>query len=142
MDTNHAMIGMALPARVVEFLQHPYVATLATVSPRGRPQATPVWFLFEDGHFLINSSRGRVKVRNMDANPHVALTVVDPADPDTYVQVTGKVIRVDWEHGARDINRLSLRYRRRPFVYSPGDGPAKRVSFHIQPIRVVSEGLE
>jgi len=47
-----------LPERVLTFLDKLNVAVLATIGPEG-PQATPVWFLVEDGHILINTSRGR-----------------------------------------------------------------------------------
>ncbi len=49
-----------IPEHVRRFLEKPNVAVLATISPSGRPQATPVWFLVEDGRILINTSRGEV----------------------------------------------------------------------------------
>src|SRR3972149_6356293 len=64
-----------------------------TVTPAaggGRLQATPVWFLVEDGQILINTSRGRAKLRNMEANPRVALTIVDQNDPYAYVEIQGR----------------------------------------------------
>jgi PPOX class probable F420-dependent enzyme len=124
---------MEIPEDVRHFLEKPNVAVLATVSPRGRPQATPVWFMLEDGHVLINTSAGRIKLRNMEANPNVALTIVDPENIYTYVQIRGRVIRFDREHGPRDIDRLSMRYHGRPYRYMPTDAPDKRVSLLIRP---------
>ncbi|MBM3470361.1 MAG: hypothetical protein FJX73_06175 [Armatimonadetes bacterium] len=49
------------------FLGEPNPAVLATVSPEGRPQATPVWFTLEGDQILINTSKGRVKLRNLKA---------------------------------------------------------------------------
>lgn len=127
---------MALPDSVREFLQKPNLAMLATVSPRGRPQATPVWFMVDGDHVLVNTSRDRVKHRNVEAHPYVALTVVDRDDPYRFVQIQGKVLRLDWEHGARDIDRLSQRYLGRPYRYPPTDGPERRVSLIIEPSKV------
>lgn len=131
---------MPLPDRVVEFLQKPNPAVLGTVSPSGRPQVTPVWFLYEDGHLLVNTAQGRAKLRNVERNPRVTLTVLDRDDPYTYVQISGRVVRLDREHGAHDIDRLSMRYRGRPFTFSPTNRPENRVSLIIEPGRV--EGME
>ena len=141
MDNNHPVVRMALPERVVEFLQKPNLAVLGTVSPAGRPQVTPVWFLFEDGHLLVNTSKGRVKLRNVEANPAVTVTVVDRDDPYRYVQIQGTVVKLDREHGARDIDRLSLRYRGGAYTYPPTDAPENRVSLLIKPIRSHTMGF-
>lgn len=50
------------------------MAWLTTVSPAGRPQSVPVWFLVQDdGTILLYSQPGKAKLRNIAANPHVAL---------------------------------------------------------------------
>ena len=51
------------------------VIWLTTVTPTGRPQTSPVWFLWEDGGFLIYSLADTARVRNVRANPHVALNL-------------------------------------------------------------------
>lgn len=132
---------MALPEAVEEFLQRPNLAAFGTVSPSGRPQVTPVWFLYERGRILVNTSKGRAKLRNVQANPAVAVTVVDRNDPYRYVQILGTVVELDWANGHRDINRLSQRYRGRPYVYPPTDAPANRVSLLIEPLRVHTMGF-
>ncbi|HXF83638.1 MAG TPA: PPOX class F420-dependent oxidoreductase [bacterium] len=133
---------MALPAAVREFLQKPHLAVLATVGPTGRPQATPVWFLLEDdGHIMVNTAQGRRKLRNIEANPHVALTIYDPHDPYRYVQIRGRVVKIDRDRGAADIDRLSLRYRGRPYQYPPTDHPANRVTLLIRPRTVQAMGF-
>jgi PPOX class probable F420-dependent enzyme len=50
------------------------MAWLTTVSPSGRPQSVPVWFLVrDDDTILIYSQPGKAKLRNIAANPRVAL---------------------------------------------------------------------
>ncbi len=132
---------MELDPRVVAFLAEPHVAVLATRFPSGHLQATPVWYLYEDGLFLVNTSRGRAKLRNMEQDPRVALAILDRQDPYRYVQVQGRVVRFDPEAGARDMDRLSVRYLGRPWTYAPGDAPHKRVSVFIAPERVSTYGL-
>ena len=47
---------------------------LTTVSPSGRPESVPVWFLLrEDETLLVYSQPGKPKLRNIRANPHVAV---------------------------------------------------------------------
>ncbi len=133
---------MKLSDSVGEFLKKPNFAVLATISPSGNPQATPVWFLLEGDHILINTSKGRVKLRNMQANPEVALEVHDLSNPYQYVQIRGKVVAFDSGNGARDIDRLSQRYRGRSYQYPPTDAPANRVSIRIQPHATNSMGLK
>jgi len=48
---------------------------LTTVGPKGQPQTSPVWFLYEDGQFLIYSLAGTARIRNIEANPRVSLNL-------------------------------------------------------------------
>lgn len=130
-----------IPEPVQKFLEKPNFAVLATRSSRDRLQATPVWFLYEDGHIIINTSQGRVKLRNMRKNADVALAIVDCKNPYQYVQIHGKAVAFDTQNGARDIDRLSQRYHGRPYAYSSTDAPNKRVTIRIAPSRVNTMGF-
>lgn len=125
-----------LTAEVRKFLEEAHVAILATVSSKGRPQATPVWFMVEGDDLLVNTSRGRVKLRNLERHPYAALTVVDPRNAYRWVQIQGKVARFDAASGARDIDRLSQRYLGKAYPYFAGDRPEDRVSIVLEPLAV------
>lgn len=60
-------------SRVEARLQTNLMAWLTTVSPSGRPDTVPVWFLVDDDRILIYSQPGKAKLRNIASNPHVAL---------------------------------------------------------------------
>ena len=135
-------MGASLTQAVRQFLMEPRFAVLSTVSPSGRPQATPVWYLLEDDDtVLINTSQNRVKLRNLQHNPYLALVVMDQHNPYRYVQLRGRVVRTDRERGAADIDRLAIRYTGRPYTYRGGDSPDQRVSVVIQPLRVQAQGI-
>lgn len=48
-------------------------AHIATVGGDGKPDVVPVWPAWHDGKVWMNSHTGSVKVRNIGANPHVAM---------------------------------------------------------------------
>ncbi len=134
-------MAATIPEPVKTFLEKPNFAVLATQSRSGRVQATPVWFMQAGGEILINTSAGRTKLRNMEANPRVTLAIVDRENPYRYVQIQGRVVKFDKENGPRDIDKLSQRYTGKPYTY-PGNGnPKDRVSIHIAPERVSAQNL-
>ena len=109
----------------------PIVAALATLMPDGSPQLTPVWFDQEGEFIRINTTRGRVKERNMSARPKVALTVVDPDDMFRHVQIRGEVASSTEEGAHAHIRALSQKYTGRDFrQLNPGE---VRVIFKIRP---------
>ena len=71
---------MPLSADDIALLQEPQLAHLATVSPDGRPQVTPVWIDTDGEAVLFNTAKGRVKHRNIERNPWVAVSVADRND--------------------------------------------------------------
>src|SRR6476646_53588 len=63
---------------------------IATIREDGSPQATPVWIDCDGENVLINSARGRTKVKNIERDPRATVTVL-PADNQQsgYVMVSG-----------------------------------------------------
>jgi PPOX class probable F420-dependent enzyme len=60
-------------AATTERLAGELVVWLTTVRTDGQPQSVPVWFIWEDGSFLIFSQRDKPKLRNIAGNPKVSL---------------------------------------------------------------------
>src|SRR5437762_573869 len=83
---------------------------LATVGRDGKPQVTPVWCDFDGTHVRINTARGRVKDKNLKANPVVALSVQDPDNPYRYVQVRGRVMEMTEKGADEHIDALAKKY--------------------------------
>jgi PPOX class probable F420-dependent enzyme len=55
-------------------LQGNLMAWWTTVRPDGQPVSVPVWFLLrEDETFLVYSQLNKLKLRNVQQNPRVAL---------------------------------------------------------------------
>ncbi len=105
-------------------------AYLATLMPDGSPQLTPLWFNTDGEYLLINSSKGRVKDRNIRRDPRIALVIADPKDPYRFVQVRGRVAEITEKGGLEHINALSLKYHGKPWSTRPGQ---VRVIYKILP---------
>jgi PPOX class probable F420-dependent enzyme len=85
-------------------------AHLATVDRNNAPQVTPVWCDFDGTHVRINTARGRVKDRNLQRNPHVALSLLDPDNPYRYLQVRGRVAEMTEQGADAHIDALAKKY--------------------------------
>jgi PPOX class probable F420-dependent enzyme len=70
-------------ARADRRLRSEQVLWLTTVRADGQPQASPVWFLWDGETLLIFSQPSAQKLRNLAANPRVAVHVdTDEAGED------------------------------------------------------------
>jgi PPOX class probable F420-dependent enzyme len=114
-------------------------AHIATVGANGAPQVTPVWIDLDGDRIRFNTARGRVKDRNLQSNPRVAISIQDPENPYRYLQIRGRVTEMT-EKGADDhIDALAKKYLGKdkyPFR-QPGE---VRVIFKIAPDRVQTMG--
>jgi PPOX class probable F420-dependent enzyme len=66
------------------------VATLATIDPRGFPQLSEVWFMFDDGEVRISLNTARLKTKNLQARPECSLFILDLANPYRYLEIRGR----------------------------------------------------
>jgi PPOX class probable F420-dependent enzyme len=80
-----------IPEGYEALLIQPNIAHLATVRPDGRPAVSPMWFSWDGELLRFTHTTRRVKFRNIEANPYVAVSVLDPAQPYRYLQVRGQV---------------------------------------------------
>ncbi len=110
-------------------------AHLATLLPDGSPHVTPVWIDREGDILLVNTAEGRVKHRNIQREPRVAISVYDQENPYDKVLIRGRVIEVTEEGAEEHIDELARKYTGRDFQRVPGQ---KRVIIKIQPERVSS----
>src|SRR4051794_5986893 len=61
-----------------------------TVREDSMPQPTPVWFIWQDDTFLIFSMPDAQKVKNIRANPKVALGYSGSSDASDYLVIMGE----------------------------------------------------
>src|SRR5882757_3969850 len=110
-------------------------AHVATLMPDGTPQVTPVWIDYVNGKVLVNSAKGRVKVRNLKAGSPVAISIADPDNPYRYVQIRGVVSRVTEDGAASHIDKMAKKYLGQD-KYPWGKPGEVRVVFEIDPTAI------
>ena len=113
-----------IPAEYADLLTATTMAHVATIGPAGEPQSSPVWFDW-DGTFLrfAQVTGKQQKVRNLQREPRVALSIIDPANAYRYLEVRGSVERIDQDPEWAFINAMTRKYLgqdRYPFG-NPGD---------------------
>ena len=66
------------------------VVWLTTVTPAGQPQPAPVWFVVADDHFVIYSRDDVPRLRNIAANPKVALNLNSDREGEELTVIHGE----------------------------------------------------
>ena len=109
-------------------------AVLATVNPDGSPQTSVVWVKREGDVAVFTTTRQRKKGRNLMRDPRISVTLVDPEDPYTHVEIRGRAELTDDPPNALG-TELSHKY----LGVDPPPDPewAERVQVRVQPEHVV-----
>jgi PPOX class probable F420-dependent enzyme len=100
----------AIPQTHRDLFDKKAFAHIATIGADGTPQVTPVWIDYDGTHIRFNTARGRVKTRNLERNPTLALSVQDPENPYRYLQVKGRVAEMTEKGADAHIDALAKKY--------------------------------
>ena len=101
---------MELPDALKAMLDGPTFATLATLMPDGSPQASTMWVDREGDRIRFNTAEGRVKPRNMDRDPRVAISIFATDDPYQAFSIRGRVVEKRLEGADEHIDALANKY--------------------------------
>jgi PPOX class probable F420-dependent enzyme len=129
----------AIPEKYQDIVQKRTFAMFATIMPDGQPQITPVWVDAENGRILINTAKGRQKHKNVQRDPRVAVTLIDPDNPYRYVEVRGRVTEMTENGADSHIDKMAKKYLGKdkyPFA-QPGE---RRILLKIEPEHVHGMG--
>jgi PPOX class probable F420-dependent enzyme len=123
-------------AKARALISDAYVAWLTTVRPNGQPQSSPVWFVVEDGEFLVFSLADTARIANLAANRRVSLNLDSNAGRDV-VAVEGEAT-VGEGPSSLDIAAYQDKYRdgMRRIGHTPESFAARYpIPIRIKPIR-------
>jgi PPOX class probable F420-dependent enzyme len=127
-------MGVALNETARRLADANTFATVATLNPDGGPQTSVVWVKREGDDVLFSTTRQRRKGRNLMRDPRISLTLVDPEDPYTHVEIRGRAQLTDDPDNALG-NELSHKYL---CVDAPPDPDwARRIVVRVVAERVV-----
>ena len=92
-----------------ELLKEANVAVLATVGRGERAHAAPIWYLYEDGVFIMSTGRGSQKHRNVEAHPEITLVVDRRSLPYFAVMAQGRA-EIGPRLADKERRRMAVRY--------------------------------
>lgn len=99
-----------IPQDLDDLLHATTMAHVATIGPKGEPQCTPVWFDW-DGHYIrFSLTKDRQKFRNLQRDPSIALSILDPNNPYRSLEIRGNVIRFDIDPDLHFLHALTKKY--------------------------------
>ncbi len=128
-----------IPQKELGILASKSMAHIATIGPKHEPQSTPVWFDWDGTYVRVSQTKTRQKYHNVQRDPHVALSITDPGNPYHYLEVRGKVVRIEEDTNNQFIDSLAKKYMgvdTYPYP-QPGD---QRIVLYIQPEHTTSMG--
>ncbi len=128
-------MSTSIPDSHRDLLDGPVYVQMATHMKDGSIQVNPVWCSYDGTHVLVNSARGRVKDKNLLANPAVTVLAMDPQNPYRWLEVRGTVEEFVEEGADEHIDDLGELYlNERPYPFRQ-EGEI-RVIYKIRPLRV------
>jgi PPOX class probable F420-dependent enzyme len=128
-----------IPSGYEDLLTSTALADIATIGPHGEPQVNPVWFDWDGTNVRFSQTKTRQKLHNVQRDPRIALSIVDPANPYRYLEIRGRVVAVEEDPNLDFINAMAKKYLgqdKYPW-HRPGD---ERVIIVIEPERTTQMG--
>jgi PPOX class probable F420-dependent enzyme len=126
--------GRALDEWTRELLDGKAFATVATLGVDGAPRTSVVWVMREGDAVVFSTLDVRQKARNLARDPRVSMTVFDPADPYSTVELRGTAELVEDPQ-----RKLSFAVTHKYIGQDPPDDPpgSRRLIVRLLPERVI-----
>ena len=126
-----------------KFLEEKRFAVVGTMNPDGGPHLAVMWYLLDGDDIIVNSAQGRIKDRNLAADPRMSLLVEDGY---RWLRVDGRArIEHDQAITHADIRRLAARYygdeRKVDEAMRNNFSKQHRITYRVPIRRVAGEGF-
>ena len=98
-----------------------------------------IWFGWDGTHLLFSQTTARQKYKNVQREPRLALSIVDPANPYRSLEIRGTVERIDPDPDNAFINSMAKKYLGQDVYpyHQPGD---ERVVVVVRPEHTTQQG--
>jgi PPOX class probable F420-dependent enzyme len=126
-----------------KFLEEKRFAVVGTRNSDGSPHLAVMWYLAEGDDIVVNSAEGRIKDRNLAADPRMSVLVEDGY---RWLRVDGRArVEHDQTIAHADIRRLAARYyedeRKVEEAVRNNFSKQHRITYRLPIRRVASEGF-
>ncbi|MEV8375666.1 PPOX class F420-dependent oxidoreductase [Kribbella sp. NPDC056861] len=109
-----------IPQGLLELPYQPSPCFIATTMPDGSPHLTQTWVDTDGEHIVINTVEGYRKLKNVELDPRVSVSITDPDDTSRYYSVRGRVTGITSDGGAEGIEKLAQKYSGAPYAWYGG----------------------
>lgn len=103
-------VDETVPTDYRRLLELPLYGHLGTIRPDDTVQVTPMWFEFDGETIRFTHTSRRQKYRNLQHNPSMSLSILDPENVFRYLEVAGRLIDVVPDPEGAFYVRLQNRY--------------------------------
>ncbi len=103
------MTATGIPPTHADILDKRCFASVATLRPDGRLSCNPVSILWDGETIRFSTREGTKKVRNLLADPRIALSILDPDDPTRYIEIRGTAAITD-DDDRRFVDQIARKY--------------------------------
>jgi PPOX class probable F420-dependent enzyme len=124
--------GAVIPGKYADILEKVAFANIATIGPHGEPQNNPVWFEWGGERLKFSQTKGRQKYKNLQREPRLAVSIIDPDNPYRYLELRGRVVEVEEDLDNAFIDKMAKKYLdadEYPY-HQPGD---ERIVVYVEP---------
>lgn len=130
---------MTIPTEYKDLLDKKSFGHVATIGPKGEPQSSPVWIDFDGQYVKFSNLKSRQKFKNLERDPRVSISLIDPDDPYRYIEIRGIAEKIEDDEGNAFINEMAKKYIDRDIYpwHKEGD---ERVVIFVKPLANSSMG--
>jgi PPOX class probable F420-dependent enzyme len=91
-------------------LERPLFAALGTIRPDDTVQVNPMWFEYDGERVRFTHTNRRGKFRNLQRNPSMSLCLIDDTNPQSYLEIRGRLVETVPDPEGEFYVRLGRRY--------------------------------
>ena len=103
-------MSASIPQDLRPLLDRPLFASLGTIRPDNTVQVNPMWFEYDGEHVRFTHTNKRGKFRNLQRNPSMSLLLIDDTNPQSYLEVRGRLVEAIPDPEGEFYVRLGRRY--------------------------------
>ena len=103
-------VSELIPSGYAHLLELPLYGHLGTIRPDDSVQVNPMWFEYDGTNLRFTHTSKRAKYRNLQHNPAMTLSIIDPDDNYRYLELRGRLIETQPDPTGAFYVRLGQRY--------------------------------